>query len=107
MAKTPKKITQTAIIDDEQLTHLIYRMRGINVMLDSDLAKLYGVETRTLLQAVKRNSERFPDDFMFQLNVEEFELLRSQNVISKQGRGGRRYSPYVLRRRALPCCRAS
>ena len=96
MAKTPKKITQTAIIDDEQLTHLIYRMRGINVMLDSDLAKLYGVETRTLLQAVKRNSERFPDDFMFQLNVEEFELLRSQNVISKQGRGGRRYSPYVF-----------
>lgn len=60
-------------------------------MLDSDLAKLYGVETKALVQAVKRNIERFPEDFMFQLNKEEFEALRSQIVTSK-GSGGRRYN---------------
>ena len=74
-------------------------------MLDGDLSMLYGVETRTLIQAVKRNIERFPDDFMFQLTKEEFEnwksqfvtsnSLRSQFVISK-GRGGRRYLPYAF-----------
>lgn len=74
-------------------------------MLDGDLSMLYGVETRTLIQAVKRNIERFPDDFMFQLTNEEFEnwksqfvtsnSLRSQFVISK-GRGGRRYLPYAF-----------
>jgi len=66
-------------------------------MLDSGLAELYGVDTRSLVQAVKRNTERFPDDFMFQLSQEEFESLRSQSVISKPGkRGGRRYSPYAF-----------
>ena len=66
-------------------------------MLDSDLAMLYGVETREIVQAVKRNIGRFPDDFMFQLAVEEFELLKSQSVISKPvGRGGRRYIPYAF-----------
>ena len=58
-------------------------------MLDSDLAELYGVETKVLVQAVKRNIMRFPEDFMFQLTKEEFESLRSQNVTSKETRGGR------------------
>jgi ORF6N domain len=65
-------------------------------MLDADLAELYGVETRVLLQAVGRNQKRFPKDFMFQLSKEEYELLRSQIVISKKGRGGRRYLPYAF-----------
>jgi hypothetical protein len=65
-------------------------------MLDSELAELYEVETRSLLQAVRRNGERFPDDFMFQLTDEEFAALRSQIVISKLGRGGRRYLPYAF-----------
>lgn len=65
-------------------------------MLDSDLAELYGVETRVFNQAVKRNLQRFPSDFMFQLTTEEAESLRSQIVTSKIGSGGRRYAPYVF-----------
>jgi hypothetical protein len=65
-------------------------------MMDADLAELYGVKTRVLLQAVSRNRKRFPKDFMFQLSKEEYELLRSQIVISKKGRGGRRYLPYAF-----------
>ena len=71
-------------------------LRGHKVMLDEDLASLYGVETRVLVQAVKRNPERFPDDFLFQLNVTEWNSLRSQIVISKTGRGGRRHPPYAF-----------
>jgi len=63
-------------------------------MLDADLAELYEVETKVLNQAVKRNSDRFPEDFMFQLNEEEFENLRSQSVTSSWG--GRRYAPYAF-----------
>ncbi len=74
----------------------IYLIRKQKVMLDTDLAELYGVETRVLVQAVKRNIERFPSDFMFQLTKEEDELLRSHSVISKTGRGGRRYLPYAF-----------
>ncbi len=65
-------------------------------MLDSDLAELYGVETRVLVQATKRNIERFPADFMFRLTVAEHDSLRSQVVTSKKGRGGRRYPPYAF-----------
>ncbi|MDE6444800.1 MAG: ORF6N domain-containing protein, partial [Muribaculaceae bacterium] len=65
------------------IENLIHIIRGQQVMLDSDLAKLYGVETRVLNQAVKRNIERFPVDFMFQLTKDEAENLRSQNVILK------------------------
>ncbi len=64
-------------------------------MLDVDLSVLYGVENRSLIQAVKRNLERFPDDFMFQLTEEEFEILRSQTVTSRSW-GGRRYRPYAF-----------
>ena len=77
---------------------LIHTVRGYPVMLDSDLAKLYGVDTKVLNQAVKRNITRFPEDFMFQLNKEEFQSLRSQFVTSnrKGSRGGVRYMPYVF-----------
>ncbi len=65
-------------------------------MLDSDLAELYGVETKVLNQAIKRNIERFPEDFMFQLDENEWKSLRSQFVTSKIGRGGRTYVPSVF-----------
>lgn len=79
----------------EEIKQYILFIRGEKVILDAHLATLYHVETKALVQAVKRNIERFPDDFMFQLTQEEFQdLLRSQIVISK--RGGRRYSPYVF-----------
>ena len=71
-------------------------LRHQRVILDSDLAKLYGVPVRQLNQQVKRNRERFPMDFMFQLTAKEEESLRSQIVISKKGRGGRRYPPYAF-----------
>ena len=85
-----------AIIPTEQIERLIRLIRGHKVMLDTDLAVLYGVETRVLVQAVTRNSNRFPADFMFQLSDEEANVLRSQIVISKNRRGGRRYLPYVF-----------
>ena len=77
---------------------LIHTVRGYPVMLGSDLAKLYGVDTKVLNQSVKRNISRFPEDFMFQLNKEEFQSLRSQFVTSngKGSRGGVRYMPYVF-----------
>lgn len=80
-----------------QIQNLIYVIRGQRVMLDRDLARLYEVETRALNQAVKRNIERFPDNFMFQLTKEEFEDLRpiSQIVISPKG-GGRQKLPFVF-----------
>ncbi|MBS1159422.1 MAG: hypothetical protein H6R15_1841 [Proteobacteria bacterium] len=74
----------------------IVMLREQRVMLDSDLAELYGVETRVLVQAVKRNLERFPDDFMFQLSNQDLAALRSQIVMSNTGRGGRRTAPYAF-----------
>lgn len=74
----------------------IVLLREQRAMLDSDLAELYGVETRVLVQAVKRNLDRFPSDFMFQLDSQDFAALRSQSVISKPGRGGRRTAPYAF-----------
>ena len=68
------------LIENEEIQNRIYAIRGVQVMLDEDLALLYGVETKVLNQAVKRNSERFPDDFMFKLSEGEYKLLRSQNV---------------------------
>jgi len=85
----------TTLVPIEKIASKIYLIRGIKMMLDRDLAELYGVETRSLIQAVKRNKERFPSDFMLQLTKEEFDSLRSQIVISK-GKGGRRYLPYVF-----------
>ena len=77
----------TTLVPIEIIAIKIYLIRGIKMMLDRDLAELYGVETRSLIQAVKRNIERFPSDFMLQLTKEEFDSLRSQIVISK-GKGG-------------------
>lgn len=73
----------------ERITSRIYLFRGVKVMLDADLAELYGVTTSALNQAVSRNAERFPQDFMFRLTKEEVDTLKSQSVISKSGRGGR------------------
>lgn len=78
------------------LAQRIHLLRGQKIMLDADLAELYGVPTRTLNQAVKRNAERFPADFMFQLGADEHAALRSQTVTSNVGRGGRRYAPYAF-----------
>ena len=75
----------------------VLRIRGVQVMLDSDLAQLYGVETKALNQAVKRNLNRFPDNYMFQLQENEFISLRSQFVTSNYStQGGRRYLPFVF-----------
>ena len=77
--------------------HKIYTLRGKQIMLDEDLASLYEVETKVFNQAVKRNSERFPDDFMFQLTSEEYDFLRSQFVTLDNGRGKhRKYMPYAF-----------
>lgn len=80
----------------ELIERRIYLIRGHKIMLDSDLAELYQVETRVLIQAVKRNQARFPQDFMFQLGLAEAKSLRSQFVTSNAGRGGRRYLPYAF-----------
>jgi len=82
------------IVKVEDITNKIYTLRDVHVMLDEDLARLYEVETRALNQAVKRNKDRFPDEFMFQLTEEEYKNLRSQIVISNWG--GRRYLPYAF-----------
>ena len=79
-----------------QIQNLIYEIRGCKVMLDSDLAKLYGVETFNLNKAVKRNLSRFPMDFMFQLTKDEYDSLIFQIGISNSKRGGRRFMPYVF-----------
>lgn len=87
----------TSIIPNERIEQRIFLFRGHRVMLDADLAKLYGVTTFNLNKAVKRNIERFPDDFMFQLTREEGESLVFQIGISKsKGRGGRRFLPYAF-----------
>ena len=85
----------TAHISIERIEQTILLIRRHRVMLDTDLAKLYGVPAKVLNQAVKRNATRFPADFMFQLTTEETAALRSQFVTSK-GRGGRQYRPYVF-----------
>ena len=87
---------QITLYDAVSIQKKIYTVRGLQVMLDSDLAELYGVETKMLNRAVKRNIERFPDKFMFRLEEDEWENLRFQIGTSKTGRGGRRYLPYVF-----------
>jgi len=82
------------LIPNEIITQKIYAIRGQKVMIDRDLAELYEVETRALIQAVKRNIDSFPEDFMFQLNDKEFESLISQIVTSN--RGGTRKRPYAF-----------
>lgn len=83
-------------IIESDIKNLIYFFRGHRVMLDSDLANIYGVETRVLNQSVSRNKDRFPSDFAFRLSETEWENLISQNVISSSAHGGRRKLPYVF-----------
>ena len=84
------------LIPDDSILRKILNIRGCKVMLDSDLAELYRVETKVLNQAVKRNIERFPDEFRFILNEKELDHLRSQFVTSSFSHGGRRYQPFVF-----------
>lgn len=94
-------MSKSIIVPDEAIISKIYLIRGQKVMLDSDLAEMYGVETRRLNEQVKRNIERFPIDFMFQLTENEFESLMSQIATSNKTsnhtkRGGRRKLPFVF-----------
>jgi len=91
-----KKINTFPVISASSIEQRIYLIRKQKVMLDADLAELYGVPTRRLNEQVRRNFNRFPGDFMFQLTFEEAESLRSQIATSKTGRGGRRYLPYAF-----------
>lgn len=94
MSNTTKQLRVVSSVENAMIKQKIYLIRGHRVMLDGDLAKLYSVPTKALIQAVKRNLQRFPDDFMFQLTEEEALNLRSQIVTSSWG--GRRYLPYVF-----------
>lgn len=87
---------EKGIIPAEYIENHIYLIRGHKVMLDSDLARLYGVEVKRLSEQVSRNQERFPQDFCFQLSQNEAVSLRSRIATSKNGRGGRRYLPRVF-----------
>ncbi len=96
MSHSRSKISLLVVVPEESIQSKIYLIRGEKVMLDRDLAILYGVETRVLKQAVNRNLDRFPVDFMFQLNQREFQNWRSQSVISKSDRMGLRWRPFVF-----------
>lgn len=85
-----------SLLPDELIINKIIFLRDQKVLVDRDLAELYGVDTRTLNQAVKRNLKRFPEDFMFQMSKEEFEIWRSQIMISNSDRMGLRRPPYVF-----------
>jgi hypothetical protein len=89
-------MAKTAIATVRKVDSRIFVLRGQRVILDTDLAELYGVEVRHLNQQAKRNAKRFPLAFRFQLSAHEFKILRSQNVISSEGHGGIRYLPYVF-----------
>jgi hypothetical protein len=96
MADKPVQTSPLELIPIPAIQQRIIVVRERHVMLDEDLARLYSVETRHLVQQVTRNRERFPPDFMFQLTKDEAAALRSQSARSKEGRGGRRYAPYVF-----------
>jgi hypothetical protein len=84
------------VIVSPNLDHLILTIRRHRVILDADLARLYGVPTKRLNEQLRRNADRFPEDFAFQLTSHEWAVLRSQFATSKSGSGGRRYEPYVF-----------
>jgi len=99
-----KKERLTQLVPIERIERLIHLARGEKVLLDADLAKLYGVETKALNRAVRRNRCRFPEDFMFQLTTDEVADLRCQTGTSSSGYGGRRYLPYGSDRHAGNLC---
>jgi len=86
---------RAAVVPVGEIDGAIRTVRGESVVLDEDLARLYGVQTRVLVQAVKRNRERFPEDFLFRLTASEFADLRSETA-DKPARGGRRHAPYAF-----------
>ncbi|MFZ2154013.1 MAG: ORF6N domain-containing protein [Candidatus Moraniibacteriota bacterium] len=90
------KIKNKIVIPSEIIENKIFLIRGKKIMFDRDLAVLYGVETRILNQAVRRNKDRFPDDFMFQLTATEFDIWKSQIVISNKEKMGLRKIPLVF-----------
>jgi hypothetical protein len=96
MARKKAAANSGDLIPIERIASRIYLIRGQKVMLDSDLAELYGVLTKNLNLAVRRNRRRFPEDFVFQLTAEEDDALRLQVATSNKGRGGRRYLPYAF-----------
>ena len=96
MAKARKDLVAVLRLATQRISERIEFVRGERVLLDSDLAALYGVETKALNRAMKRNRERFPNDFMFQLSAVEFDALRCQTGTSNIGRGGRRTLPYAF-----------
>lgn len=87
---------ETSIVPEEAIASRIYWIRGVKVMLDEDLAELYQLLTKRLNEQVRRNMDRFPEDFMFVLDEQEWDALRSQFATSKRGRGGRRYPPMAF-----------
>lgn len=91
-----KKSSKNLIATSEQIQKMVHIVRGQRVMLDSDLARLYGVTTTRLNEQVSRNLDRFPEDFAYQLTQKEFTSLMSQIAISNTGRGGRRKPPWVF-----------
>lgn len=101
MAKVISK--NISILHDESIINKIYFIRGQKVMLDRDLASMYNVETRILNQSVKRNLDRFPADFMFQLSREEFENWRSQIVMSNSDKMALRKPPMHSQNKAYQC----
>ncbi|HYX24450.1 MAG TPA: ORF6N domain-containing protein [Thermoanaerobaculia bacterium] len=105
MAKTPRKRTRRVrkepevtalLVPVERIERSILLIRGEKVMLDADLAELYGVTTKRFNEQIRRNLSRFPSDFMFQLTAEEYANLRSQSATSSSRWGGRRYPPYAF-----------
>jgi ORF6N domain len=98
------KIAKALLIPDEVVMNKIYFIRGQKIMLDKDLAELYDVETKRLKEAVRRNIDRFPSDFMFELSPKEWESLRSQFATLKIGRGQHsKYMPYAFTEQGLLC----
>ena len=83
-------------VAEEAIISKIYLVRGQKVMIDRDLAELYGVETKRLKEAVRRNINRFPPDFLFEMNKKEFEHWRTQNATSKEDKQGLRYAPFCV-----------
>jgi phage regulator Rha-like protein len=96
MIKHPADNKNELMLTDEVIMDKIYLIRGQKVMLDRDLSELYGVKTKVLKQQVRRNMNRFPEDFMFELTLEEFSNWRSQFVTSKSDKMGLRYTPFAF-----------
>lgn len=89
-------MSKSIAVPDEAVISKIYLIRGQKVMIDRDLAELYGVETKRLKESVRRNIERFPKDFMFEMNKKEFDQWRKQNITESEDKQGLRYAPFCF-----------